>query len=76
MPTPSKLGMCDHVFQKSVAPPAAQQIRCDDEGAGGREAVVIIGHGDGDTQLRHRLPPDALGLLIGSGGTADFGRFE
>jgi hypothetical protein len=61
MTSASQLRVSDHVLQEPVAPSAAEQIGCNDQHAGRRYTITLIGYEDADSRLAQAFSPDALG---------------
>ena len=59
----AQLGMADHVFEKAVTSPAAQEVRRGNQHASRGNAIAMVGNEDMDARLRQRFLPDLRGTL-------------
>jgi hypothetical protein len=60
MTSASYLGVSDNVLQEPMVPSAAKQIRCNDEHAGCRDPIAIVGYKYVNARVRQSFLPDAL----------------
>ena len=72
----SQLRVGDNILQEPVAPSAAKQIRGNDEHAGCRDPIAILGYEYVDARVRQSFLPDALGAFARLRDCADLRHIE